>query len=135
MSKPKQGRVIRSYRRHIPVELFPVRSWLKGAGLYALYDKQGRLIYVGRATKSIRSRISSHLRAGKKPFASFSVFRVAGRSCDARVRRVCDLEALLLRVIEPRPEWNERIPKFMAASKLPNPSTSVQGKRAKRPRR
>lgn len=122
----KQGRVIRRYRRNIPVESFPVRSWLKGAGLYALYDKKGQLIYVGRATKSIRSRISSHIRAGKKPFAYFSVFGVAGRSCDARVRRVCDLEALLLRLIKPTPKWNERIPNFVAASKLPNPNNSVQ---------
>ena len=126
MKKGKQGRVIRGYRRKIPIELFPARGWLKGAGLYALYDKDDRLVYVGRAAKSIRTRIRQHLKDGAKEFAYFSVFRVAGRSCDGRVRRVCDLEALLLRLIKPTPKFNERIPKFVAAEKLPKPINSVQ---------
>ena len=126
MSKAKQGRVIRSYRRKIPIESFPARGWLKGAGLYALYDKNDRLVYVGRATKSIRTRIRNQMKDSKKDFAYFSVFRVVGRSNDARVNRVCDLEALLLRLIKPMPLFNKKKESFVNASKLPNPNNSVQ---------
>jgi hypothetical protein len=120
--RPKTGRVIRSYRRNIPLGEFD--KWSKhfgrsarGWGLYALY-KAGELIYVGLATKSIRSRIKAHRAAGKIPFTHFSVFLVTGKSGLAQARRIRDLEALLLKVILPRPEWNKCETKVISAKRL-----------------
>ena len=119
-NNPKQGRVIRRYRREIPAADF--KQWqdqlhrrVKGCGLYALYDKK-RLIYVGLATKSIRSRINSHLK--RIPFTHFSVFLVAGGGSDAQIRRIRDLEALLLNILLTKPEWNKSKTRFVAAKKL-----------------
>ena len=134
----KQGRVIRRYRRNIPLKDFEawseyIRSRAGGCGLYALYAGE-QLLYVGVATKSIRSRIRTHKNAGKIPFTHFSAFLVTGKSCAARVRRIRDLEALLLKVIKPKPPWNKSITKFVAAKRLPKPNKSVQGTR-RTPRR
>jgi len=114
--------VIRRYRRNIPKEEF--ESWSKnlrhsarGWGLYALYN-DGELIYVGLATKSIRSRIKAHKDAGKIPFTRFSVFLVTGKTGLAQARRIRDLEALLLKVIVPLPKWNKCETKFISAKKL-----------------
>ena len=124
MTKPAriQGRVIRRYRRYIPVKDFykwtsVIRTKTRGHGLYALY-KNKELLYVGLATKSIRSRISSHKRKGKIPFTHFSVFLVTGRSDSALKLRIRDLEALLLNVMEHRPNWNKSITKFVRAKEL-----------------
>jgi hypothetical protein len=126
----KQGRVIRRYRRNIPLKDFEawseyIRSRARGCGLYALYAGE-HLHYVGLATKSIRSRIRNHKDAGKIPFSHFSVFLVTGKSCAARVRRIRDLEALLLKVIKPKPPWNKSITRFVAAKRLEKPNKSVQ---------
>jgi len=119
---PKTGRVIRRYKRDIPLKEF--EKWSKGFGnsskgwgLYALY-KDDNLIYVGLATKSIRSRINAHKAAGEIPFTHFSVFFVTGKRGLAQARRIRDLEALLLKVIRPRPEWNKCETKFISAKKL-----------------
>src|SRR5713101_2422597 len=116
-STTKQGRVVRRYRKAIPVADFDkwqklIRGRTKGRGLYALYDDR-RLIYVGLATKSIRSRIRRHLSAKKIPFTCFSVFLVTGSSQTVQTRRIRDLEALLLNILEPRPEWNKSKTNFM----------------------
>jgi hypothetical protein len=68
----KQGRVVRRYRNSIPIEEFPkwqdlIRTKAKGCGLYALYLDE-HLMYVGLATKSIRSRIHTHMGDRNKPF-------------------------------------------------------------------
>jgi hypothetical protein len=75
-------------------------------------------MYVGRATKSIRSRISRHKSDPNKPFTHFSVFLVTGSDTTARKRQICDLEALLLNIIKPRPKWNSSVTHFVAAPKL-----------------
>jgi hypothetical protein len=118
----KQGRVIRRYRHKIPIKEFDkwkdlIRSTAKGCGLYALYDRE-RLVYVGLATKSIRSRIDSHIEKGGKEFTHFSVFLVTGKSPTVQARRIRDLEALFLNVIEPKPKYNKSVTKFVAARKL-----------------
>lgn len=118
----KAGRVIRRYRRSIPVGDFEIwqdliRSRAKGYGLYALYDDEC-LIYVGLATKSIRRRISEHLKAGRIPFTRYSVFLVTGSSPKVQYRRIRDLEALLLNIIEPMPKWNKSKTNFVAAKEL-----------------
>ena len=118
----KAGRVIRRYRRNLPVEDFDrwrgvIGHSARGCGLYALYNN-GELIYVGLATKSIRSRINAHRAKGEIPFTHFSVFLVTGKSGLAQARRIRDLEALLLKVILPRPEWNKRQTKFISAKRL-----------------
>ena len=119
-SVTRQGRVIRRYRKSIPSADFEkwqnqIRGRAKGCGLYALYDDQ-RLIYVGLATKSIRSRIRNHLRG--IPFTRFSVFLVTGSSPRVQARRIRDLEALLLNLLEPRPAWNKNKTNFVGAKKL-----------------
>ena len=119
---PKQGRVIRRYRRRIPISEFGdysdlIRSRARGCGLYALYSGK-KLIYVGLATKSIRSRIQWHIKRSKIPFTHFSVFLVTGKSSEAQARRIRDLEALLLKIIGPTPQWNRSITNFVAAKRL-----------------
>lgn len=118
----KQGRVIRRYRRNVPIEEFDqwsdlIRSRARGCGLYALYSGK-RLVYVGLATKSIRSRIYSHITKGKIRFTHFSVFLVTGNSSAVQARRIRDLEALLLDVIGPGPIWNKSVTKFVSARRL-----------------
>ena len=83
---PKAGRVIRKYKRNLPIEDFDKWSDVigrsaRGCGLYALY-KNDELIYVGLATKSIRSRIHAHRADGNIPFTHFSVFLVTGKSSE-----------------------------------------------------
>jgi hypothetical protein len=122
LRKPKQGRIIRRYAKNIPAEDFEkwqnlIRGRAKGRGLYALYDKK-RLIYVGLATKSIRSRLLSHLREKEIPFTHFSVFLVAGSSPLVQGRRIRDIEALLLNIVKPRPECNKVKTNFVAAKRL-----------------
>jgi hypothetical protein len=119
---PKTGRVFRRYRRNLPMEDFDKWSDVigrsaRGCGLYALY-RNGELIYVGLATKSIRSRIHAHRVDGKIPFTHFSVFLVTGKSGLAQARRIRDLEAFLLKVILPRPKWNKCQTRFISAKKL-----------------
>ncbi len=118
-TKPKAGRVIRGYAKQIPSKDFDkwrdLTRGRKWRGLYALYQND-KLIYVGLATKSIRSRISRHL--GEIPFTHFSVFRVTGSSPEEQGRRIRDLEALLLNILRPRTEWNKNKTKFVAAKKL-----------------
>ena len=126
----KQGRVIRRYRRKIPIKDLDlwsehIRSRAGCGGLYALY-KNTRLIYVGLATNSIRSRIHRHINDAKIPFTHFSVFLVTGKTCAARARRIRDLEALLLKVIQPTPKWNKSITQFVAARRLIKPNSSVR---------
>lgn len=121
-NKQKQGRVIRRYRNDIPIEDFPkwqslIRTKAKGCGLYALYRNK-HLMYVGLATKSIRSRISKHISNRKKPFTHFSVFLVTGSNTSARERRIRDLEALLLNLVKPQPLWNSSTTHFVGAKKL-----------------
>ncbi len=118
----KLGRVIRRYRNAIPIEEFSkwedlIRTKVRGCGLYALYRDE-YLMYVGLATKSIRTRIRDHMGDPKKPFTHFSVFLVTGSKTAARTRRIRDLEALLLNVIKPRPDWNRSKTHFVAAKKL-----------------
>ena len=118
----KQGRVIRRYRKAILAADFEkwqskIRGRAKGCGLYALYDNK-RLVYVGLATRSIRSRIRSHLDARKIHFTRFSVFLVTGSSRMVQARRIRDLEALLLNILEPRPKWNKSKTNFVGAKRL-----------------
>ena len=118
----KQGRVIRRYRSDIPIEDFPkwessIRTKKRGCGLYALYQGD-ELRYVGRATQSIRARISSHMRDPQKSFTHFSVFLVTGANTTARERRIVDLEALLLHIMKPVPQWNKQVTQFIGAEKL-----------------
>jgi len=114
--------VIRRYRRRIPKREFDawrdlIRGKARGCGLYALY--RGRqLLYVGLATKSIRSRVRAHIKTGKIPFTHFSVFLVTGKSSAAQKRRIRDLEALLLNIIAPLPSWNKYETGFVAARRL-----------------
>lgn len=121
-NKQKQGRVIRRYCNDIQIEDFSkwqdlIKTKAKGCGLYALYcDK--RLMYVGLATKSIRSRVSNHISNSKKPFTHFSVYLVTGSNTKARARRIRDLEALLLNLVKPRPSWNSSTTHFVGAKKL-----------------
>ena len=119
----RQGRVIRRYGVDKPKGKFPdysnsLRTKTRGCGLYALYSGK-QLVYVGRATKSIRSRIYQHMKKGKIHFDSFSVFLVTGRSTTAQRQRIIDLEALVLNVIHPKPKYNKSITKFVGARKLP----------------
>lgn len=121
-ARVRQGRIIRRFRRNIPIKEFDqwselIRGRAKGRGLYALYSGE-RLIYVGLATRSIRSRIYYHKQRGKIPFTHFAVFLVAGNSAVVQGRRIRDLEALLLHVIGPKPKWNKAVTKFVAARKL-----------------
>ena len=118
----RQGRVIRSYRHDIPREDFEAWSAIHGAGLYALYRNK-KLMYVGLATKNIKSRIHAHERAGNKAFTHFSIFRVVGKDCDARKRRIRDLEALLLKLIKPTPKWNKNVTRFIHARKQRKPKS------------
>src|SRR5690349_9862266 len=118
----KEGRVIRRYRNRIPIEEFPIwqdlmRTNQKGCGLYALYHED-TLMYVGLADKSIRSRIARHRTNPNKPFTHFSVFLVTGTDTEARTNRIRDLEALLLNLIHPRPEWNQSTTQFIGAKTL-----------------
>jgi hypothetical protein len=117
----KAGRVIRRYKRGIAIEDFNkwqdrIRRSARGCGLYALYDKK-RLIYVGLATQSIRTRIKKHRERGI-PFTHFSVFLVTGSSRTTQGRRIRDLEALLLNVLKPVPSWNKSRTRFVSAKKL-----------------
>jgi hypothetical protein len=80
-------------------------------------------VYVGLASKNIKSRISAHERDGKKAFTHFSIFRVVGKDCDTRKRRIRDLEALLLKLIRPRPEWNKNVTRFIHARKQFRPES------------
>jgi hypothetical protein len=119
----KPGRVIRRYKRGISVDEFEkwedrIRRSARGCGLYALYDSKDRLIYVGLATKSIRTRMRHHRQKGKIPFKRFSIFLVTGSSNSMQGRRIRDLEALLLNVLKPMPIWNKSRTKFVAARKL-----------------
>jgi len=130
----KQGRVIRRYRSDIPIEDFPkwenlIRAKKRGCGLYALYQGN-ELKYVGRAYKGIRSRISSHRLDPKKPFTHFSVFLVTGSNTTARERRIDDLEALLLNIIKPVPQWNKKVTQFIGAEELEAEEQSTKVKRA-----
>jgi hypothetical protein len=124
----KQGRVIRRYRRNIPRTDFEAwskdkRCHARSGGLYALYKgKEGKLLYVGLATRSVESRIRSHIKAGKIRFTHFSVFLIAGKNCDARRRRVRDLEALLHVVLKHRLPNNLNHTKFVHATRLPKPN-------------
>ena len=118
----RQGRVIRRYRNHFPIEEFPkwqdlIRTKASGCGLYALYQGDD-LRYVRLATRSIRSRIHKHSSDPKKPFTHFSVFLVTGSNTPARARRIRDLEALSLNLVKPRPQWNNSTTRFVAARKL-----------------
>ena len=116
------GRVVRRYRTLIPVAEFGkwqnvIRESARGCGLYALYSKK-KLVYVGLATNSIRSRIERHIKKGDIRFSHFSVFLVTGRSPEAQHRRIRDLEALLLNVLEERPRWNKAKTHFVGARML-----------------
>ena len=124
--KEKTGRIIRRYRARIPRKDFEtwsayISSRENGCGLYALYAGE-QLLYVGLATKSIRSRILRHMKVGEIPFTHFSVFLVTGQSCAARERRIRDLEALLLKVMLPIPLCNKSKTKFVGARKLTKPN-------------
>lgn len=138
----KLGRVIRRYRVGIPIEDFQkwedlIRTKNKGCGLYALY-RGDELKYVGRAKKSIRSRISKHRRDPNKAFTHFSVFLVTGSNTTAREQRIIDLEALLLNIIKPIPQvnnqitqlWNNQITQFMGAKELEAEGETKKVKRA-----
>src|SRR5688572_12201388 len=113
------GRVIRRYKHDIPIRDFAkwqdlIRKKARGCGLYALYSKQ-RLVYVGLATGSIRSRVKAHQQRKRVPFTHFSVFLVTGRSPKAQARRIRDLEALLLNIVKPRPSGNRNGTRFVGA--------------------
>lgn len=121
-NEARLGRVIRRYNIGIPIGEFDewedlLRRRARGCGLYALYSKN-RLIYVGLATNSIRARIRAHVRRGTIPFTHFSVFLVTGRSAEAQARRIRDLEALLLNVLQPMPKWNKAKTNFIGAHRL-----------------
>lgn len=118
----KLGRLVRRYQTGIPIGEFEkwqhlLRERARGCGLYALYAKK-RLLYVGLATNSIRARVRAHLQRGTIPFTHFSVFLVTGRSAQAQARRIRDLEALLLNVLQPVPEWNKVKTHFVGAQRL-----------------
>jgi hypothetical protein len=120
------GRVIRRYYTGIPIREFDkwqelLRKRARGCGLYALYSRK-RLIYVGLATNSIRARIRAHSLKGAIPFTHFSVFLVTGRSTEAQARRIRDLEALLLTVLQPIPKWNKVKTNFVGARRLAIPA-------------
>jgi len=120
------GRVIRRYCTGIPIREFDkwqdlLRKRARGCGLYALYSKK-KLIYVGLATNSIRARIHAHSRKGTIPFTHFSVFLVTGRRTEAQARRIRDLEALLLTVLQPIPKWNKVKTSFVGARRLAIPA-------------
>ena len=120
------GRVIRRYYTGIPIREFDkwqdlLRKRARGCGLYALYSKK-KLIYVGLATNSIRARLRSHSRNSKIPFTHFSVFLVTGRSTEAQARRIRDLEALLLTLLQPIPKWNKVKTNFIGARRLAIPT-------------
>ena len=118
----KLGRVVRRYQTGIPIGQFDkwehlLRERARGCGLYALYAKK-RLLYVGLATNSIRARVRAHLKRGTILFTHFSVFLVTGRSTEAQARRIRDLEALLLNLLQPIPEWNKVKTHFVGAQRL-----------------
>lgn len=120
------GRVVRRYETGIPIGEFDkwqhlLRQQARGCGLYALYSKK-RLLYLGLATNSIRARVRAHLKRGTIPFTHFSVFLVTGRSVQAQARRIRDLEALLLNVLEPIPKWNKVRTHFVGAKRLKLPT-------------
>lgn len=73
--------------------------------------------------KNIKSRIRVHERAGKKAFTHFSIFRVVGKDCDTRKRRIRDLEALILKLIKPTPAWNKNVTKFIGARRQRRPES------------
>ena len=85
-----------------------------GCGVYALYDKQGRLLYVGKS-KTVRARVRTHLRGGT------GAHRFDGWSAHVahiEARPSCsELEALLIEadlVRRLRPAFNRQMRRWRA---------------------
>jgi hypothetical protein len=76
---------------------------------------------VGKATQSLRGRIGTHMKEQKKHFTHFSVFLVTGtnKTKTSQCRRIQDLEALILKILDPnKPKHNRQSANFAAAKKL-----------------
>ena len=89
-----------------------IRDYVSGRqGVYALYDEDG-LYYVGLAS-DLRSRLKSHLKdkhAGQ--WVRFSVYLTVD---DKHLR---ELETLILHVVKPKPEGNDKTGKFARSEHL-----------------
>jgi hypothetical protein len=89
-----------------------IREYVHGRhGIYALY-RRDRLYYVGLAT-DLRWRLKAHL--GDRHADSWDRFSVYLTADD---RHIKELECLLLRIIQPKPEGNKQSGKFVASENL-----------------
>lgn len=80
-------------------------------GVYALY-KSGKLYYVGLAS-DLQVRLTHHLKdRHEKAWDTFSLYITIGD------KHLKELESLLLRVVEPRPEGNKQGGKFANSENL-----------------
>lgn len=89
-----------------------IRNYVRNReGVYALY-KRGKLYYVGLAS-DLQWRLKHHLRdRHEKAWDTFSVYLTIGD------KHLKELESLLLRVIQPRPEGNNQSGKFANSENL-----------------
>lgn len=89
---------VKSYAELLPRGMFevltkPSKKHLRGMGIYALYDKNNTLLYVGKASR-LSSRLKSHKRK-KKEWTKFSFYEFKKK------RYVDQIESILLRIGKP----------------------------------
>ena len=97
--RSSKGEFVKSYAEFLPREMFDVltkqsRKYLRGTGIYALYDKNDRLVYIGRASR-LGSRLKRHTRR-KTSWTHFSYYEFKKK------RYVPHVESLILRIGKPR---------------------------------
>jgi len=97
-SRATKGGIVKSYAENLDKEYFDVlqdyiKKTLRGRGIYALYDKRGNLLYVGKASK-LKSRLASQKRRITE-WSKFSFYAFRKKS------QVDQLESFFLRLEQP----------------------------------
>jgi len=98
--KSSKGDLVKSYAEFLRKETVEIlvqsrKKHLRGMGIYALYDKNKNLVYLGKATSSLGRRIKGHGRSKKKNWAFFSYYELKNKKI------VDQVESIILRIDKP----------------------------------
>ena len=97
--KSDKGNLARKHLEYVSCKDYKLapKKRENGSGIYVLYDKRGRVYYVGMTKSSLRTRIRNHhlkdRHAGKWDF--YSCYQILDKSL------IKDFETILIRVCEP----------------------------------
>jgi hypothetical protein len=102
-TRVSKSEIVKSYAEKLDRDYFDVlqnhiKKTLGGMGIYALYDKRGNLLYVGKASK-LKQRLVKHKRT-QTEWSNFSFYALKKKS------QVDQLESFFLRI--ELPPWNQQ---------------------------